>query len=563
MVISMSEKPTYEKLEEKISQLENELSFRKKSKEVHTKNEKWYQYIAENIKDVFWVVAPDWNKVFYISPAYEDVWGRTCESLYQKPLSWFDSVAEEDRQQIRAVIEKKSAGDLSDVKFPEYKIFRPDGSMRWILARAYPLYDEHGNVYLITGIAEDITDRKKVELALEASEKRFKDLVEIIPHGIQEVDEKGIIIFTNPAHQKIHGYSNEELAGKSMLDLSATEKDKKELRKYLQYLVKEKPAPTPWTGIDQTKDGRLINVQVDWDYKFDNEGKVIGFISVITEITEQKQKEKELKESEEKFKAIAETSIDYIYQIDLQGVITYCSPAVEQILGYKPEEIIGRPFADYFHPEELIRINPYFQEVLSGKQAESYKMKVLDKQGNEVLIETSGLPIVRDNEIVGIQGVSRDITEQERTKEALEEEKQNLQETNVALKVLLRESSLTKEELEKSMLANIKNLLLPYVLELESRLSADEKLYTDIIKSNINEITSSFSRKLISIYSKLTPREIQVADFIRQGRTNKEIARLLNITPSAVDFHRRNLRKKFNIKGQKTNLRSHLLLFVG
>jgi DNA-binding NarL/FixJ family response regulator len=85
----------------------------------------------------------------------------------------------------------------------------------------------------------------------------------------------------------------------------------------------------------------------------------------------------------------------------------------------------------------------------------------------------------------------------------------------------------------------------------------------DIIKLNIDEITSSFSRKLTLEYNELTPREIQVANFIRQGRTNKEIARLLNITPSAVDFHRRNLRKKFNIKGRKTNLRSLLLSFVG
>ena len=286
-------------------------------------------------------------------------------------------------------------------------------------------------------LRSEIAGRKQIEEALRESEKRFKELVDIIPHGIQEIDEKGIITFSNPAHNKIHGYSNEELVGKSILDFSTTEKNKKELKEYLEHLVKEKPAPTPWIGIERTKDGKLINIQVDWNYKLDNEGKVIGCISVIT-----------------------------------------------------------------------------------------------------------------------------DITEQERTKEALKKEKRNLEETNIALKVLLRETDITKEELEKNMIVNIKNLLLPYVVELESRLPAEEKLYTKIIKSNIDEITSSFSRRLTLEYNELTPREIQVADFIRQGKTNKEIARLLNITPNGVDFHRRNLRIKFNIKGKKTNLRSHLLSFV-
>jgi DNA-binding NarL/FixJ family response regulator len=93
-------------------------------------------------------------------------------------------------------------------------------------------------------------------------------------------------------------------------------------------------------------------------------------------------------------------------------------------------------------------------------------------------------------------------------------------------------------------------------------LDDEQRFLGDIIKENINEITSSFSRKLKLEFDNLTPRVIQVADLIKQGRTNKEIARLLNITGSGVDHHRRNLRKKLNIKNKKINLRSHLLSYV-
>ena len=145
----------------------------------------------------------------------------------------------------------------------------------------------------------------------------------------------------------------------------------------------------------------------------------------------------------------------------------------------------------------------------------------------------------------------------------VDETKKKLEETNAALRVVLRESEIAKMELEKNVFSNIKNLLLPYITELDIMLLDEEqRILGDIIKANINEITSSFSRKLKLEFHNLTPRELQVADFIKQGRTNKEIARLLDITASGVDYHRRNLRRKMNIKGKRINLRSHLLSCV-
>jgi two-component system cell cycle sensor histidine kinase/response regulator CckA len=162
-------------LRQRIAELKASEAEREQAEEALQESEKQLRQLAENIREVFWIVSPDWNQVIYISPAYEEVWGRSCESLYEQSRSWLDGVVEEDREKVLVDINRKAAGDLSDPEFPEYRIVRPDGSVRWISARAFPVWDEQGEVYRITGIAEDITERKRAE---EVQEKLAYDLGE-------------------------------------------------------------------------------------------------------------------------------------------------------------------------------------------------------------------------------------------------------------------------------------------------------------------------------------------------------------------------------------------------
>ncbi len=127
------------------------------------KSEERFRQLSDNIQEVFWIGSPDWNEVHYISPAYEQVWKRSLDSLYHSPRSWLEAVFEEDREKVVADIEKKSASGHFKPSLPEYRIVRPDGSFRWIHARAFPVRNEQGEVYRIAGIAEDITERRKTE----------------------------------------------------------------------------------------------------------------------------------------------------------------------------------------------------------------------------------------------------------------------------------------------------------------------------------------------------------------------------------------------------------------
>ena len=135
-------------------------------------------------------------------------------------------------------------------------------------------------------IFHDISETKRAEEALRLSEIKYRTLVETMPYGIQENDTAGIITFSNDSHCKILGFTREEMQGKDISGFLTTEEERENLRHYLKYLVKEQPAPSPFIAKNITKDGRLIDVKVDWNYRKDSGGEVTGFISVITDITE-------------------------------------------------------------------------------------------------------------------------------------------------------------------------------------------------------------------------------------------------------------------------------------
>ncbi|MGD9302709.1 MAG: LuxR C-terminal-related transcriptional regulator, partial [Desulfobacterales bacterium] len=133
-------------------------------------------------------------------------------------------------------------------------------------------------------------------------------------------------------------------------------------------------------------------------------------------------------------------------------------------------------------------------------------------------------------------------------------------ETNIALKVLLKQREDDRVELEKKVLSNVKELVLPYVEKLKnSRLRPKDKTLAEIIENHLNNIISPLLQKFTNAKILLTPQEIQVAALVKDGKTSKEIADILNVSEATVNFHRKNLRDKFGLKGKQANLRSYLL----
>jgi DNA-binding CsgD family transcriptional regulator len=146
------------------------------------------------------------------------------------------------------------------------------------------------------------------------------------------------------------------------------------------------------------------------------------------------------------------------------------------------------------------------------------------------------------------------------SQEKLMEQKQSLQETNIAMKVLLKQREEDKLELEKKVLNNVKDLVLPYVDKLKnSRLKAKDRTLVEIIDTHLQDIISPLLQRFSNAKILLTPQEMQVASLVKDGKTSKEIADVLNVSETTVNFHRKNLRVKFGLTNKRTNLRSYLL----
>jgi len=137
------------------------------------------------------------------------------------------------------------------------------------------------------------------------------------------------------------------------------------------------------------------------------------------------------------------------------------------------------------------------------------------------------------------------------------------EEKNIALKVLLSQRDNDKKKLEKSIMANVAELIMPNLIRLKnSKLSGKQQVELNVVEANLNEIISPFANNPSSNYMKLTPTEIQVANFIKHGTSSKDIAESLCLSQKTVDTHRYNIRKKLGVSGKGINLRSYLLSLI-
>ena len=137
-----------------------DITGRRQSEQALREREEQFRQVVENIREVFWMSDPGKGMMLYISPGYQEIWGRTCESLYASPRSWLDSIYPDDQ---RRIFESSHTKQIDGSYNEEYRIVRPDGSIRWIHDRAFPVRDDNGRVYRIAGIAEDITERKLLQ----------------------------------------------------------------------------------------------------------------------------------------------------------------------------------------------------------------------------------------------------------------------------------------------------------------------------------------------------------------------------------------------------------------
>jgi PAS domain S-box-containing protein len=179
-------------------------------------SEERFRQLAEHINEVFWMTDVAKNEMIYISPAYEVIWGRTCASLYASPRNWLDAIHPEDRERIvQSAFTNQATGTYDE----EYRIVQPDGAIRWIHDRAFPVRNQTGEVYRIAGLAQDITERKQSEQARRVSEARYRTLAETAQDIIYVIDREFRMEYINEYGVRQFGRSLPEMIGRHLTEL--------------------------------------------------------------------------------------------------------------------------------------------------------------------------------------------------------------------------------------------------------------------------------------------------------------------------------------------------------
>lgn len=186
---------------------------RKRSEEALRESEERFRQLAENVDAAIWVFSLDEQQTLYMSPAYEKIWGRSVQSLYEGNFeSWFNTIYPDDRAQMLACVERQNRGELVE---KVYRIIKPDGSIRWICDRAFPIHDSQGSLYRVAGVAEDITERKQAEDALRESEAKLQAILDSAIASISRfrvfANQQWDYEYFSPGSEVLYGYTPEEL----------------------------------------------------------------------------------------------------------------------------------------------------------------------------------------------------------------------------------------------------------------------------------------------------------------------------------------------------------------
>jgi len=281
------------------------------------------------------------------------------------------------------------------------------------------------------------------------------------------------------------------------------------------------------------------------------------------EITERKFAEKERRNSENRYKALLENLPQKVFLLDKNLVFVSCNESFVRDKKIGPEEIAGKTDYDFFPKELAEKYRADDKRIIkSGKTEEVEDKRVIN--GKEFIEYTVKCPD-RDERgnIIGLFGISWDITERKRTENMLketaaklQEQKSALEQKNIALSEIIAQIEVEKKKMKDDIAVNVNELLFPILEKLKLENAAGK--YVDLLKTHLEELVSSFGRKIRGKRLNLTPREIEICDMIKGKLASKEISSLLNISSQTVEKHRKNIRRKIGIRKKDINLTSFL-----
>jgi PAS domain S-box-containing protein len=273
--------------------------------------------VTETVREVFWVGLPDTGQVLYVSAAYETIWGRSRESLYADPRTWLDALHPDDRKQMAGTLARQREGEGDDI----FRIVRPDGEVRWIRNRSYPVRDAQGRVFRMVGSAADVTDERNAVASLREQQERTRLILDSTAEGIYEVDLEGRCTFANAACVRMLGHRRaEDLIGRNMhqatqVPLAAQAGAHAHGHGHahpggicdLQEAIRQGLRFHRPDGFVLRADGSRLGVDL-WAYPVHRGGALVGGVVTFMDVTERRRAESERRRYQEELAHVARLS---------------------------------------------------------------------------------------------------------------------------------------------------------------------------------------------------------------------------------------------------------------
>ncbi len=268
-------------------------------------------------------------------------------------------------------------------------------------------------------------EREEAERKLSESEIKYRKIFENVQDVYYQTDNQGYITTISPSIKRYSGFTPEELIGTPVTNVYSDPEDRIKLVKE----IKTSGEVVDYVVRLKSKCGKMVYTSVNAHIFFDKNGKHAGIEGSLRDVTERVIAEDKLRESEHRFRSLVESTSDWIWEVDADGKYIYVSPQVKNLLGYEPEEFIGKTCFDFIAAGEIERVAGEFTRIVSEKKAFKGIINTnVHKDGSLVVLETSGVPVLDENgNLIGYHGIDRDITERQKAEKLLIEQSQTLE----------------------------------------------------------------------------------------------------------------------------------------
>jgi len=393
-----------------------DISERQGADEALGEREEKFHQMADNIQEIFWMVDATSKHAIYVNPAFEHITGRTVASLLAAPLSYREIIHPDDRARaLKSLDEAEKTGVLT----AEFRIVRPDGTLRWVEARGFPVRDAQGKVYRLAGVVQDITERKHAG----KSSRLFRMLIDQSSDAIEVIDPETLrFIDINGRACVDLGYSREELLSMSVRDIDPhidegmCERANAELRD---------TGSAIFESLHRRKDGSIFPVEVSLkQVELDR----IYRVAVARDITARKRAEEALRKSEERFRLAARAGRMFAYEWDAASDTIVRSADFAQILGIDdPVETTGQPILAMVHADDRERVVAAVAALTPENPDLRISYRILRRDGTIIWVERNSRAHFDDQgRMSRIVGMVKDVTERKQAEEALRESEERL-----------------------------------------------------------------------------------------------------------------------------------------